>query len=193
MPKYLIYLLLLDRAPTDSTSLGNNEICYGDFQALYSWAMENKLGRLWRLVASGVSLGPGDTVKPPPPPSVALCLQFFWKPVQKKRMTRENILATKQKIRNSNQTSSHKELGVLLDQSSLERLQQMHRFNSLTMLRYDGAGRVAGQAASTGAADPFDLRRQRLFQGSVWAYSALLVPQCWSDLQRTLRFWLQRV
>ena len=36
-------------------------------------------------MASGVLLGPGECVKPSSPPSVALYLQFFWKPGQKKR------------------------------------------------------------------------------------------------------------
>lgn len=38
-------------------------------------------------MASGILLGPGDFAKPSSSPSVALYLQFFWKPVQKKRMT----------------------------------------------------------------------------------------------------------
>lgn len=58
--------------------------------------MENKLEKPWRFVrndnvwvASGISLGPRDVVKPSFQPSVALYLQFYWKLV-KKRITSEN-------------------------------------------------------------------------------------------------------
>ena len=63
--------------------------------------MENKLEKLWRFVrncnvwvASGISLGPRDIAKPSSQPSVALYLQFYWKPV-KKRITSENYFGNK--------------------------------------------------------------------------------------------------
>jgi hypothetical protein len=65
-------------------------------------------------VASRISLGPGDVVKLPSQPSVALYLQFFWKLV-KKQMTSENCFGNKTKNKNPKQTSSHKQLDFLLD------------------------------------------------------------------------------
>lgn len=47
-------------------------------------------------MASGISLGPRDIVKPSSQPSVALYLQFYWKPV-KKRITSENYFGNKTK------------------------------------------------------------------------------------------------
>lgn len=80
---------------------GMNKIRYSDFQALYSFQMENKLEKLWRFVrncnvwvASGISLGSRDIAKPYSQPSVALYLQFYWKPV-KKRITSENYFGNK--------------------------------------------------------------------------------------------------
>lgn len=45
-------------------------------------------------MASGISLGPRDIAKPFSQPSVALYLQFYWKPV-KKRITSENYFGNK--------------------------------------------------------------------------------------------------
>lgn len=47
-------------------------------------------------MASGISLGPRDVAKPSSQPSVALYLQFYWKPV-KKRITSENYFGNKTK------------------------------------------------------------------------------------------------
>jgi hypothetical protein len=42
----MTYLLLLWRAPSAIVHFGKNKICHGDFQALYSFAMKNKLEML---------------------------------------------------------------------------------------------------------------------------------------------------
>lgn len=178
MPKYLIYLLLLELQQPE-LPLGNNEICCGDFQAPYSFAMENKLGGLWRLVARGISLGPGD-IATPPPPSVVLYLQFFWKPVQRKRKNdkwKYFGIQTKNKELRTNifQQTVELSVGSFKHGAALANAQAQLTEHAEIQWR-----RKSSQGGSLSRSNCLlYLRRQKLFQGKLCAYSALLVPQSW--------------
>lgn len=170
--------------------LGNNETRCGDFQAPYSFAMENKLGGLWRLVARGISLGPGDIAKPSPhpPPSVVLYLQFFWKPVQRKRKNDKwkyfgSQTKNKELRTNIFQQTAELSVGSIKHGAALANAQAQLTEHAEIQWR-----RKSSQGGSLIRSNCWlYLRRQKLFQGKLCAYSALLGSQCWLN---TYKEWL---
>lgn len=142
--------------------------------------MENKLGGLWRLVARGISLGPGDIAKPSPLPSVVLYLQFFWKSVQRKRKNDKwkyfgSQTKNKEFRTNILQQTVELSVGSIKHGDALANAQaQLTEHAEIQWRRKSSQG---GSLIRSNCL--LYLRRQKLFQGKLCAYSALLVPQCW--------------
>lgn len=99
--------------------------------------MKNKLEKVWRFVrncnvwvASGISPGPRDIAKPSSQPSVALYLQFYWKPV-KKRITSENYFGNKTKNKKPKTNISPQTEFVLNSNHTWQQFSKMHMLNWL--------------------------------------------------------------